>query len=122
MGITGKYDFKGIKKYGARGIEAAIAATTWGASLVRIPLFTVVEDLFFQLAVNWLANKGLIVMNIGAILIDGEVDQKNLDQAIEKGLQTVQLGREKLTPRQGKAIDDAVREAARRNIKFNPTT
>lgn len=120
MGITGRYDFKGIKEKGAKGIEAVIAATTWGASLIKIPFFGLIEDAFLQLAVNWLANRGLVVFNLADIVIDGELDQNTFDAVFDDGLRRLQVGRDKLTPAQGKAIDDAVRKAARKFIKFNP--
>lgn len=112
MGLTGKYDFKGIKKFGAKGILLALdglpyvgAALRWG---LRKPAEILVEGL-----VNWLANQGLIVLNVGAIAVKGEWDQKAFDSALEKGLAEAELNKGKLTPAQAKAIDDAVIEAAR---------
>ena len=101
-------------------LKALLVSTTWGSYLLKFPLFGMIEDAFFKLLVNYLANKGLIVLNIVAIVGESEIDQNNLDSAIESGLRQVQLGRDKLTLAQGKAIDESVRKAARRFIKFNP--
>jgi hypothetical protein len=116
MPLSGKYSFPGIQKAGAAGLKLALASTTWGAWIVKwLPLDPILE--FFS---NWLANKGLIVMNLGAILINGELDQAAFDKAIQDGLDKVELGRGQITPEQGKAIDDAVIAAANKYISFNP--
>lgn len=115
-----KYDFKGIKEKGAKGLETIVAATRWGSSLLKFPFFATLEDAILQWVVNWLANNGLVVFNLGAIVFDGEVDQSALDSALDNGLKAVKIGREKLKPGQGEAIDEAVRKAARKNIKFGP--
>lgn len=121
MALSGKYDFKGIQKAGAAAIEAALATTTWGASFISgafFKIFKPVEDLLIDTAVNWLANKGLIVLNLGGNWVNGEIDQASLDRSIDEGLKRVQLGRDKLTAAQGKAIDDAVINAADKFIDF----
>ncbi len=121
MGITGKYNFPGIKKAGVVAIEAALAGTTWGASLLASGLFkffSPLEDVVLDWAINWLANQGLIVLNLGAIIVNGEVDQALFDAALDNGLKLVENGRDKITPLQGKKIDDDVIQAARRFIDF----
>lgn len=112
MGITGKYSFPGIQKAGRLAIEAALASTTWGASLLAngiFKLFSPLEGVLLDAMINWLANKGLIVLNLGAIVIEGNFDQAAFDDAMQAGLDRVKQGN--LTPAQGKAIDDAVRKA-----------
>lgn len=121
MGITGKYDFAGIKKYGAMGLSTALASTPWGAWLVTTPLIKDATQIALEWGVNWLANNGLIVMNIGAIYIEGEIDQKNFDQAIDDAFKKIENQNGKLTPEQIKAIDDEVIKAARKFIVFNRT-
>lgn len=119
MGISGKYDFQGIKKAGAAGLKIALANTGWGAFIMKSPFsgaFSAVLELF----ANYLANQGLVLLNLGAILVNGAIDQHAFDQALADGLAKVELGRDKITPEQGKAIDDAVRNAARKFIHFNP--
>lgn len=110
MGIAGKYDFKGIKKYGAKGLIAALASTTWGA-WVALPWVSPFFDLAFQFLANWLANKGLVMLNIAAIAVDGEWTQKDFDSAIDNALNQVAIPGSKLTPDQMKAIDDKVIQA-----------
>lgn len=114
MPVTGKYDFKGIKKLGAAGIKAALSANPSFAWVTKIPF--IVTSL--ELLVNFLANNGLVVLNIGAIYVNGEVDQKLLDRAIEEGIKKVEQAGGSLTPEQIKEIDDAVIEAANRALPY----
>lgn len=114
---SGKYDFRGIKQLGAKALLRVIAATPWGAALMRFGAGPALEICFEWLA-NWLANKGLVFLNIGAISAEGAWDQKAFDAAVEAGLAEVAVKRGKLTPEQEKAIDDKVRAAARRFLVF----
>ena len=115
MGITGKYDFKGLKKLNALGMKAFLsglpAPFSWLASL----------DALLELIGNWAANKGLVMMNLGAIVRNGAVDQKFFDEQIEAGWSLIEAkGRSDVTPEEGARIDEQVREAARRFIALNP--
>lgn len=75
--------------------------------------------MLLEAAIEWLTNKGLIVLNLTANIVNGEIDQAALDSAMEEGFKKIQQGRDKLTPEQGKAIDDAVIKAADKFISFN---
>lgn len=110
MPLTGKYDFKGIKKWGAKGLFLALSTIpVVGLWLKRIPVLGEILELALEELSNFLANKGLIVINVGAIIVEGKFDQIGFDKAIEDGLNKIRtVGRDKLTPAQGKAIDDAV--------------
>jgi len=115
LALSGKYDFKGIKKQGASGIKLALASNPSTASIAKIPLIgTLLEFL-----VNWLANNGLVLLNIGAIYVNGEIDQKLLDRSIEEGLKKVEQSGGTLTPEQIKEIDDAVIKAADRALPYS---
>lgn len=123
MGLTGKYNFPGIQAAGEAGIKAALASTSWGAAFlasVFFKIFAPAGDALLDEAVNWLANQGLIVLDLGAIVVNGAVDQSLFDQAMDAGITKVEQGRDKITAAQGKAIDDAVIKAARNFIRFNP--
>jgi hypothetical protein len=117
MPLTGKYDFKGIKEKGAQAIEALLVATSWGAWLVK-GVFSPVTTFVIQGLVNYVANKGLVLLNIGAFYIEGEFDQSAFDKAIEDGIKQAHLANGTLTPEKIKAIDDAVIEAARKFIPY----
>lgn len=121
MGLTGKYDFPGIKKVGAKGLELLLSTTAWGAALLKIPVIGTIVDGILQLATNWLANKGLIVLNIGAIIIDGHFDQAGFDSAMDAALKAVDQHKDTLTDAQKKAIDDTVIKAFRKFAPVNPT-
>lgn len=110
MGVTGRYDFTGIQKAIGVGINAVLATTTWGAWLLASPFMPAVQAME-DAAVNFLANRGLIVLNIGAIMVDGSIDQSRLDSAINDALTKLQQGRSSITPAQGQAIDTEVENA-----------
>ncbi len=115
MSLSGKYDFKGIKKQGASGLKLALASNPSSAWLAKIPFISTL----LEVGVNWLANNGLIVLNIGAIYVSGEIDQSLLDRSIEDGLKKVQQAGNTLTPEQMKEIDDAVIKAADRALPYS---
>lgn len=117
MPLSGKYDFEGIKKWGAKGIALALSTTTWGAWLVG-HTFEPLMSRLIEFGINWLANKGLILLNIGAIYIEGEIDQGALDKAIDEGIKRVQLAQGTLTPEQIKEIDDGVIKAADKALPY----
>ena len=114
MPISGKYDFKGIKTTGRFGLKSALATSplSW---INRGGAFT---DLVIEFFTNWLANNGLILLNTGAFYVGGELDQRALDQAIERGLKAVESSQGRLTPEQIKEIDDAVIKAAEKALPY----
>ncbi len=119
MAISGKYDFKGIKRMGAVGLRGAIASTP---SLAWVNKFGSLTDLVLELLCNWMANNGLILLNTGAFYVNGKLDQKALDSAIDAGLRQIE-STPNLTPEQIKEIDDAVIKAADKALPYgrNPT-
>lgn len=120
MGITGRYNFPGIQKAAGLLIDGLLAATVWGAWLIKSP-FKPAVNLIRDMIVNYLANKGIIVINIGMNIVDGAIDQKALDKALDEGIRRVMQGRDKITPQEGKAIDDKVRKAFDENADLDPT-
>ncbi len=75
--------------------------------------------MILEAAVQFMANNGLVILNLGANWVNGEFDQAAFDKSLEDGLRRMQTGREKITPAEGKAIDDQVIKAADRFIPFN---
>lgn len=114
MALFGKYNFKGIKKQGAEGLKLALASSPATIWIAKIPLINNLLEPF----VNWLANNGLVILNIGAIYVNGKVDQSLLDRSIDEGLKKVQNSNGNLTPEQIKEIDNAVIEAANRALPY----
>lgn len=106
MSLSGKYDFKGIKKYGALALSTALASTPWGGWVVRTWGIRHIFDILAEWAVNWAANKGLMVLNLAAIKVEGEWDQKGFDKAMDEALGLADRGG--LTDAQIKEIDDKV--------------
>lgn len=102
-----KYNFKGIKKYGAQGILLAITSTAWG-SFINIWGIRQVAAILLEWLVNWLANNGLMILNIAAIAVEGEWDQKDFDKAMDEALAKVENKNGVLTPEEKAAIDDEV--------------
>lgn len=119
MGLSGKYNFKGIKEKGALGLKVLLAASPYTAWILKGGIVT---DFILEFFANWLANSGLMIMNIGAIYVNGEIDQALLDRAMDAALKAVEQSGENLTPEQIKAIDDAVIEAARKAIPYSKST
>lgn len=117
MGITGKYDLKGIQKAGVLGIKAALVSTVWGAKLIASPLFRIVEWAI-NWGINWLANKGIVVVNIGVYMVDGKFDQKGFDKAMDEGLSKVKLN-PNITEKEGRALDERVKDSVRKFFKYN---
>lgn len=117
LGLLGKYDFRGIKKYGAKGLILAIESSSVGGVLLKWGFKGVLTAVLEALA-NWLANKGLIILNVGAISVSGEWDQKAFDASIEEALSKIQSLDGKLTPEQIKAIDDEVIRTARKFLSI----
>lgn len=115
MAISGKYDFQGIKKVGAAGLRRALAASPYTSWALMGGALT---DLILEFLANWLANRGLLMLNLGAIVIDGELDFRALDKAWEDAYRQISAagGVEKMTAAQKKAIDDEVIKAARRAV------
>lgn len=114
MPISGKYNFKGIKEKGAGGLKLALLSSPYTSWVAKIPTI----DVLLEFVTNWMANKGLIVMNIGAIIVDGKVDQSLLDRSMEAGLKEVEMPGVILTPERMKEIDDEVIKAARRALPY----
>ncbi len=107
---AGKYDFPGIRKAGAVALRVVLASTSWGAWLIASP-FKRLIDLASEWAVEWLTNRGLIIINLGAIYVNGEFDQAKFDKAIEDGIAKAKVPG--LSEAQKKAIDDEVIKAMR---------
>lgn len=97
------------------GITVALASTTYGA-IATTWGFRHVFEILIEWAVNWLANKGLMVLNIAAISVQGDWDQKAFDKAMDEALGQVAVGG--LTPAQMKEIDDKVITAFRKFAVF----
>lgn len=94
------------------GISVALSSTGWGAWLVKTWGIRHVFDVLAEAAVNWAANKGLMVINIAAINIEGKWDQAAFDKAMDEALGAVDKGN--LTPEQVKEIDAKVIAAFRK--------
>ncbi len=114
MGITGRYNFPGIQKAARLVIDGLVAGTGWGAAIIASP-FKPVLDYVEDLIVNYLANRGIIILNVGVNIVDGVLDQKAMDQALDDGIRKVMQGRDKITPKDGAAIDDKVRKEFDKN-------
>ena len=113
--MSNKYDFSGIKKAGAAGLKALLASTPWGTWLVTGFPGTI-TTFILELFTGYLANRGLMIMNVGAIFFDGHVDPYLFDMAMDGAIKEVENSGGKLTKEQIERIDNAVIEAARKLI------
>lgn len=112
---TGKFDLPGIRKKGAAGLKAVLAKTGWGAALLAGP-FSKTTDLVLQFAVEYLANRGIVLLNLGIIKFDEKVDPKLLLKALEEGL--LKAEKPGLSEAEGKALDEQVKKAFRRAVRY----
>lgn len=119
MGLSGKYDFRGIKKLGAAGIRSALSSVPALAPFVSSRL----TDLVLEFLTNWLANKGLVILNVGGNYLEGELDQKAFDREMDDAIREITAagGADALSPQRKKEIDDAVIRSARKFIRIGRT-
>lgn len=116
MPLGSKYDFVGLKKYGALALATALSSTPWGSWVVTTWGVRHIFDLLAEWAVNWAVNNGLMVINIAAINVEGKWDQAAFDRAMDDALGQVERGG--LTPAQIKEIDEKVIQAFRKFAVF----
>lgn len=112
MGISGKYKFSGISKASAALIRGALLKSPF-AWIVKMPFF----NALLEVVLNWAANKGLVVLNLGAYKATNYLDGKQLADAITSGWEAVESGRV-LTEAEKKRIDDEVIKAADRALPY----
>lgn len=108
--MPGKYDFPGLKKQGTRALNLVLLSTAWGAAILKSP-FKPIFEMLEGYVIEWLTNKGLIIVNLGAIFIDGELDQKAFDKAFDDALAAAKVPG--LTDKQKESIDAQVIAAFR---------
>lgn len=116
MPLSGKYDFPGIKKAGTAAVEAVLAGTGWGAAILGSP-FRPVFKMIIGYFVEWAANKGLVIVNLAAIVVNGEIDQSRFDKAFDEALEKVKVPG--LSEKEKEQIDAKVREAFRKFARLN---
>lgn len=104
--MTQKHDFKGIKKVGATVLLGVIASSPF--SFLATGFLGRVTTFFLEKIVNVLANKGLIILNVGAMHFKTEAEAKAYVAGMELALKKVSESEGRLTPEQVKEIDDEV--------------
>jgi hypothetical protein len=113
---TGKYDFPGIRKAAAAGVNLLLAGTSWGAWLIASPFKGVIQYLL-EWVLEYFANKGLVLINIGAFYVEGKFEQSAFDTAMNDGLEKAKVPG--LSDAKKKAIDDEVKKAFRKFGRIN---
>jgi hypothetical protein len=117
MALTGRYDFKGIQKAGLVAVFAALATQPSTAWMTRGLAGSIVRKLL-ELALNFLANKGLILLNTGADFVKTKFEQSAFDRAMENALTKLQARQGVLSEEEKKEIDDAVMASFRKFAPF----
>lgn len=114
MALSGKYDFAGLKQLGAAGLRTMLAASKLSFLLKGGGL----TDAILEFIANYLANSGLVILNVGAIYVSGHFDQKAFDSAFEKAITEIKTkgGSDALSPEEKRAIDDEIIKAARKFV------
>lgn len=113
---TGKYNFPGIKKAGAKALEAALGSTSWGAAIIASP-FKFLINAAAEWFIEYLTNQGLVIVNLGAVVVEGELDQSKFDNAMDEALEKVKIPG--LSDAEKGAIDEKVRQAFRKFAHIN---
>lgn len=103
MNLSGRYDFKGIKRLGALGLFSLLAGSPLGwmtKGLMGKFMMTV-----FEFLANYAANKGLIFLNVQVenARVDGQVGE--YVRIVDWALKEVKPN---MTAEEMKRIDDAV--------------
>ncbi len=111
-----KHKFKGIGKAGALLMFAGLAASPFAVITNGIAgkiTFWLLEQLSM-----WMADKGLIILNIGAAKINTLSEQQDFDGSFEQAFKEIHENNDRLTDEQKKAIDDKVISAFRKFATF----
>ncbi len=87
-----------------RVVDLLAVSTGWGAWLIASP-FKPAIDAIEDLLINWLINRGLIIIDIGLVLVDGKISQSKLDAALDSAFEKLKVGRDKISPEEGAKID-----------------
>ncbi len=115
---TGKYNFPGIRKAGAQALNLVLAGTGWGAWLLASP-FKPLLEVTEEFLVEWLTNRGLLIIDVTASYVNGQIDQARFDQAFQAAIDRAKTPG--LTAAQRKVIDDQVIVAFRRFARIGNT-
>lgn len=114
--MPGKYDLPGIKRKGAAAIRAALLQFGFFAKVFSGP-FGKTAGVVLEFVMEYLANRGIVILNLGVIKIDEKIDPMLLMRALEAGL--LAADKPGLTEAEGKALDDQVKKAFRRAVRYN---
>lgn len=111
-----KYTFDNISKFSATMMFTALASSPFAfltnGFLGRVTFFTLKK------LSNFLANKGLIIANIGVDYVSTLDQQKDLDTELEKAITIVANKKGRLTDEEKKRIDAPVMAAMRRFVSL----
>ena len=78
-----------------------------------------VAAIFLERLFNWLANKGIMLMNVGIINFQTDMDQKAFESAIESAYAQLEGKKNKLTKEELDAIDNKVIAAFDKFVVFD---
>ena len=101
-----KYNFEGIGALGASLMAGALASSPLSFLVVGIP-GKITFWLLTQLN-SYLANKGLILLNVGVAKISAYSDRKDFDGTLESAIKIVIEHGDTLTEAEKRDIDDKV--------------
>lgn len=103
---------------GALGLRRALLSSPYFAWLLN---FDALTNFILEFISNYLANQGLVVLNLGAIYVEGELDQREFDRVLDQAITDIKNkgGIDKLTQKEIRDIDDAVIKVARKFLVIN---
>lgn len=112
--MSGKYDFPGIKRLGGASLRLIIAPIPHVGWIANTFVGVFITDML----ANFLANRGLMLLNIGGFYVTAEFNQMDFDKAMEAGINEVESKEGKLSSADTKRIDDEVMRVARRYLRI----
>lgn len=110
-----KHDFDGIAGAGASLVFNALRGS--GASFLTWGIFGSITFFVLKKLFNFLANQGLVILNLGADLVSTQVEKHKFDKALEEAIEKVK-NKQNLTKEEMDAIDEPVRAAFRKFVSF----
>lgn len=87
-------------------------------SFMTTGFFGKITFFFLEKLMNFLANNGLILLNIGVDHLQTAIEKDNFDEAIEEALKVVRNTKGKITKERAHEIDQPVIDAFRKFISL----
>lgn len=113
---TVKHNFDGIARASATMVFTAMAASPM--AFITRGVLGQVTFFFLKKVMNWSANQGLAILNLGVDSLRIAQEKRTFDRQISEALAKVQATKRRLTQEEKNEIDAPVIDAFRRFARF----